>query len=103
MSYNRPEYASKRERLEAQWKRQVPLNTINVDVPKQEETTGPRNSFSLAATLELFPDLRDSYIPDSSKDGQKTIENLTNYAGIVRRIATTVFDPTAIDKDEVPA
>jgi len=54
--------------------------------------------FSLSGTLSLYPSLRDSYCPDwNLEDGQISIENLSNGVAIVRRLATSKFDPTAIE------
>lgn len=81
------------------------LNTIDnfyaePDVENRPDPVSP-NMFSLSATLALHPDLRDSYCPDwNLDDGQLAHENVTNFASIVRKIATQKFVSWAINHDE---
>ena len=52
-------------------------------------------SFSLSATLALYPDLIDSYTPDwNLEDGQLAFETLSNKPILFKRAAKTV-DPFA--------
>ncbi len=56
------------------------------------------NPFSLSATLNLYPDLRDAYVPDwDLDDGQLAFESITNGPAIIKKIATAAFDPSDIN------
>jgi hypothetical protein len=59
---------------------------------------GPPNAFSLRATLTLYPELRDAYIPDTSTDGQLHVKP-QNFAAIIRKIANKRFDPQKVTSD----